>query len=287
MKSVIALVEPCGPEKPSTMYNVTAQRQITRKELKEGIEGARSWHHQYKDSAYIYIGGLHDGLTEGDVVIVFSQFGEVVDCHMVRDRSTGKSKGFAFVCYDDQRSTVLAVDNMNGYQLLKRTLRVDHIEKFKAPKEFDENDLDAEGNPKLLEYKASGAEGKGYQVYNVLESQKKIVEAMKQKKKYMEDKAAKEAPEDEDEAWARSFEENLVDLKEAEKERKRLKKLKKDKKELKRMKKEAKKLKKEAKKVKKETKDTKKKAEPGGKVKKEAKKEAKSESDSSDSDSDS
>ena len=52
-------------------------------------------------------------------------------------------------------------------------------------------------------------------------------------------------------------------------------------------KKEAKKLKKEAKKVKKETKDTKKKAEPGGKVKKEAKKEAKSESDSSDSDSDS
>ncbi|CAE7539843.1 RNA-binding motif protein, X-linked 2 [Symbiodinium microadriaticum] len=268
-------------------YNVTAQRQITRKELKEGIEGARSWHHQYKDSAYIYIGGLHDGLTEGDVVVVFSQFGEIVDCHMVRDRSTGKSKGFAFVCYDDQRSTVLAVDNMNGYQLLKRTLRVDHIEKFKAPKEFDENDLDAEGNPKLLEYKASGAEGKGYQVYNVLESQKKIVEAMKQKKKYWEDKAATEAPEDEDEAWARSFEENLVDLKEAEKERKRLKKLKKDKKELKRMKKEAKKLKKEAKKVKKETKDTKKKTEPGGKVKKEAKKEAKSESDSSDSDSDS
>ncbi|CAK9024228.1 unnamed protein product [Durusdinium trenchii] len=268
------------------MYNVTAQRQIARKELKEGLEGARSWHHQYKDSAYVYIGGLHEGLTEGDVVIVFSQFGEVVDCHLVRDRSTGKSKGFAFVCFDDQRSTVLAVDNMNGYQLLKRTLRVDHVEKFKAPKQFDENDLDENGDPKLLEYKASGAEGQGYQVYNVLESQKKIVAAMEARKNYWEDKKAKEAPEDEDEAWARSFEENLQDMKEVDKERKRLKKLKKDKKELKRMKKEAKKLKKEAKKVKKEAKRkgdvSKVKEEP-----KKAKKEAKSEDDSSDSDNDS
>lgn len=51
------------------MYNVTAQRQIARKELKEGLEGARSWHHQYKDSAYVYIGGLHEGLTEGPVLV--------------------------------------------------------------------------------------------------------------------------------------------------------------------------------------------------------------------------
>lgn len=242
---------------------------------------------RYKDSAYIYIGGLHEGLTEGDVVIVFSQFGEIVDCHLVRDRTSGKSKGFAFICYDDQRSTVLAVDNMNGYELLKRTIRVDHVEKFKAPKQFDENDLDENGDPKLLEYKASGAEGQGYQVYNVLESQKKIVAAMEARKNYWEDKKAKEAPEDEDEAWARSFEENLQDQKDLDKERKRLKKLKKDKKELKRMKKEAKKLKKEAKKVKKEEKKRKAAAETL-KAKEEVKaKKEKSESDSSDSDSDS
>ena len=267
------------------MYNINAQRAITRKELKEGLEGNRSWHHQYKDSAYIYVGGLNEGLNEGDLVLVFSQFGEIVDVHMVRDKSTGKSKGFAFVCFDDQRSTVLAVDNMNGYELLKKKLRVDHVEKFKAPKQFDENDLDENGDPKLLPYMASGAEGKGYQVYNVLESQKKIVKTMEARKVYMDEKKAKEAPEDADEAWARSFEENLQDMKESEKERKRLKKLKKDKKELKKMKKEAKRLKKEAKKGKKE----KRKAEIKEEVKKEEmkkKKKAKSESDSS-SDSDS
>ncbi|CAJ1400071.1 unnamed protein product [Effrenium voratum] len=254
------------------MYNITAQRQIARRELKEGLDGNKSWHHQYKDSAYIYVGGLHEGLTEGDIVVVFSQFGEVVDCHLVRDRTTGKSKGFAFVCYDDQRSTVLAVDNMNGFSLLKRTMRVDHVDKYKAPKQFDENNLDENGDPKLIPYQASGAEGQGYQVYNVLESQKKIVASMDARKKHIEDRKAKEAPEDEDEAWARSFEENLQDIKEDEKERKRQKKLKKDKKELKRMKKEAKQLKKQAKKVKKEAK-----RKADDKVKKEVKKEPKKE----------
>jgi RNA recognition motif-containing protein len=33
-------------------------------------------------------------LTEGDVLTIMSQFGEIVDCNLVRDKETGKSKGF-------------------------------------------------------------------------------------------------------------------------------------------------------------------------------------------------
>jgi hypothetical protein len=33
--------------------------------------------------------------------------------------------------YEDQRSTVLAVDNLNGANVLDRTLRVDHVKKYK------------------------------------------------------------------------------------------------------------------------------------------------------------
>merc|ERR1712066_110533 len=173
-------------------------------ELNAGLEGNRSWHHQFKDSAYIYVGGLHPGLTEGDVVIVFSQFGEIVDVNVVRDKQTGKSKGFAFICYEDQRSTILAVDNMNGYQLLKRTLRVDHVEKYKAPKQFDENDVDEDGDPKLLEYKATGAEGAGQGVYNVTKGQQKLDEVVKGRKAVVS-----KGIEDEDEAWAKAFEESM------------------------------------------------------------------------------
>ncbi len=47
----------------------------------------------------------------------FKRYGEIVDIHLVRDKSTGRSKGFAFICYEDQRSTILAVDNFNGAQV--------------------------------------------------------------------------------------------------------------------------------------------------------------------------
>jgi len=90
------------------------------------------------DSAYIFIGGLNYDMNEGDIVIVFSEFGEVVDLRLARDKVTGKSKGFAFLAYEDQRSTILAVDNFNGAEICGRTLRVDHIKKYKPPKEFME-----------------------------------------------------------------------------------------------------------------------------------------------------
>jgi RNA recognition motif-containing protein len=41
-------------------------------------------------------------LNPGDVLAVFSQYGEVVDVNLVRDKETKKSKGFAFLAYEDQ-----------------------------------------------------------------------------------------------------------------------------------------------------------------------------------------
>ena len=32
-----------------------------------------SWHDQYKDSAWVFVGGLPYDLTEGDIICVFSQ----------------------------------------------------------------------------------------------------------------------------------------------------------------------------------------------------------------------
>ena len=66
------------------------------------------------DSAYIFIGNLSFQMNEGDIAIVFSEFGEIVDLRIARDKDTGKTKGFGFLAYKDQRSTVLAVDNFNG-----------------------------------------------------------------------------------------------------------------------------------------------------------------------------
>ena len=88
-----------------------------------------SWHGDYKDSNWIYVGGLDPRLTEGDVLTVFAQYGEIDDIDLIREKETGKSKGYAFLMYRNQLSTVLAIDNFNGIVLLGRTLKVDHAKK--------------------------------------------------------------------------------------------------------------------------------------------------------------
>ncbi|KAK8797414.1 hypothetical protein WA158_004622 [Blastocystis sp. Blastoise] len=45
----------------------------------------------------IFVGGLHSEITDDMLRDYFKQFGEVVACNVVRDKATGKSKGFGFV----------------------------------------------------------------------------------------------------------------------------------------------------------------------------------------------
>jgi len=111
---------------------------LSEQELKTGYK--TSWHDQYRGSAWIFVGGLPYDLSEGDIICVFSQYGEIVNINLVRDKKTGKQKGFCFLCYEDQRSTVLAVDNLNGIKLLGKTLRVDHVENYKPPKDNEDYD---------------------------------------------------------------------------------------------------------------------------------------------------
>lgn len=57
--------------------------------------------------------------------------------NLVRDKQSGKSKGFAFLKYEDQRSTDLAVDNLGGATIMGRVLKVDHT-RYKRKDEEEE-----------------------------------------------------------------------------------------------------------------------------------------------------
>ncbi|KIH57015.1 hypothetical protein ANCDUO_12799, partial [Ancylostoma duodenale] len=69
-------------------------------------------------------------------------FGEVVNINLPRHKQTGKPRGFCFLCYRDQASTTLAVDNFNGITLLGRKLKVDYVEEYKVPKYREDADED-------------------------------------------------------------------------------------------------------------------------------------------------
>ena len=138
----------------NVLTQIKNQQDASLREVELGLPESASWHAKYKHSAYIFVGGLHSDLTEGDVLAILSQYGEIVDVFIPRDERTGKSKGFAFACYLDQRSTILAVDNLNGSEVLGRILRVDHCEDYRLREEF---------NRKILKWKCSLCGGDNFE----------------------------------------------------------------------------------------------------------------------------
>lgn len=120
-----------------TMNSIRAVRDLNKAELEKVVDPSASWHRDYADTAYVYIGGLPLELSEGDILTIFSQYGEPTYLNLVRDKETGKSRGFCFLKYEDQRSTDLAVDNLGGSTVMGRVLKVDHT-RYKRKEGEDE-----------------------------------------------------------------------------------------------------------------------------------------------------
>ena len=120
-----------------TMQSIKQIQRLNERELDKAVAPSASWHTDYRDTAYVYVGGLPLDLSEGDVLTIFSQFGEPVWIRMMRDKETGKSRGFAWLKYEDQRSCDLAVDNLSGASVMGRLLAVDHA-RYQKKKDEDE-----------------------------------------------------------------------------------------------------------------------------------------------------
>lgn len=114
--------------------------QINQKELENNVSDSASWHADYKDTSYIYIGYLPFELTETDIIKIFSQYGIPTHINLVKDRDTGKSRGFCYLKYEDYKSCVLAIDNLNGIQVLNKKIKIDHVYYYLKDGQ-DENDF--------------------------------------------------------------------------------------------------------------------------------------------------
>ena len=79
-------------------------------------------------STRLYVGNLSFHTTADGIREAFSQSGEVTDVHVVMDRETGRSRGFAFVTMGSPAEASTAISNMNGALLDGRPLRVNEAE---------------------------------------------------------------------------------------------------------------------------------------------------------------
>ncbi len=72
----------------------------------------------------LYIGNLSFESAEGDVQRLFEDVGTVVNCDLIVDRFTGKSRGFAFVEMSTDDEAEKAINDLNGKDLDGRDLTV-------------------------------------------------------------------------------------------------------------------------------------------------------------------
>ena len=70
--------------KMNPLTQIRNTQKATQREIAAGFSESASWHAKFKHSAYIFAGGLAYTLTEGDLLAVFSQYGEIVDVNLVR-----------------------------------------------------------------------------------------------------------------------------------------------------------------------------------------------------------
>lgn len=72
----------------------------------------------------MYVGNLSFSVTEDDLKAVFSEFGEVVSVNIIKDKYSGKSKGFGFVEMPDNSEADKAIKSLNGSHLQGRDIKV-------------------------------------------------------------------------------------------------------------------------------------------------------------------
>ncbi|MEX2379414.1 MAG: RNA-binding protein [Vicingaceae bacterium] len=71
----------------------------------------------------IYVGNIPYKASEDDLGNLFAEFGDVMSVKIIKDKFTGRSKGFGFVEMEDE-SGQKAVDALDGFELIDRNLRV-------------------------------------------------------------------------------------------------------------------------------------------------------------------
>ncbi|GMI83596.1 hypothetical protein HRI_002028900 [Hibiscus trionum] len=79
-----------------------------------------------------FVGGLAWATDDRALEEAFSTFGEIVESKIINDRDTGRSRGFGFVTFRDEKSMKDAIEGMNGQNLDGRNITVNEAQSRKS-----------------------------------------------------------------------------------------------------------------------------------------------------------
>ena len=72
----------------------------------------------------IFVGNLSFDATESDIENAFGEYGEVKTVNIVKDRETGRSRGFGFVEMKDNKAAQQAIQGLDQKELAGRSMTV-------------------------------------------------------------------------------------------------------------------------------------------------------------------
>lgn len=83
--------------------------------------------------ANLFVANFPNELSDSSLGQLFMPFGNVLSAKVFIDKTTGLSKGFGFVSFDNPTSAAQAIASMNGYNLGGRTIKVAYKTQNSAP----------------------------------------------------------------------------------------------------------------------------------------------------------
>lgn len=72
----------------------------------------------------IFVGNLSYSANPSDLEEAFRAYGQIQDVKIVKDRATGRSRGFGFVTFNTDDEAKAAVKAMDGKEISGRKIRV-------------------------------------------------------------------------------------------------------------------------------------------------------------------
>lgn len=72
----------------------------------------------------LYLGNLSFNATREEIQSLFEEYGAVNDVFIVKDRESGRPRGFAFVTMETKESMLAAIEALDGKEFMGRNLAV-------------------------------------------------------------------------------------------------------------------------------------------------------------------
>jgi len=108
----------------------------------------------------LYVGSLHFNITEEMLKSIFEPFGKIDCIQLIIDSETQRSKGYGFVTFHNSEEAKKALEQLNGFELAGRPMKVNHVTDRNDGNYMDDNDRGERPNVDMGNFSLSGATGR-------------------------------------------------------------------------------------------------------------------------------